>query len=338
MKKVVHLVAAARPNFMKVAPLYHALKQTDWCEPQIVYTGQHYDDNMAGSFMRDLGISPCTDLSLPAVAVVPGDVRDSRRLALEYVDHKVPVVHLEAGLRSFDRTMPEEINRIVIDHVSDLLWVPSFDAHVNLTAEGIPGKRIENIGNIMLDSFEMLRPRIEREAREEHLSMLRPYAVATLHRQSNVDDPRKLAELVDELVEASRLLSLVFVVHPRTQKRLTADQLEDLQLADVMVRAPMDYVAFMGLVMGATIVITDSGGVQEETTYLGIPCATLRENTERPVTVSVGSNRLVKPGRLPEAVHDALAGKWNKGTSLWNWDGKTAPRAVASLARFLGVK
>ena len=325
--KNVHLIAAARPNFMKVAPLYHALKKTDWCNPKIAYTGQHRDDNMSGALMRDLGIAPDDlDGDVDAV-VVPGDVRDARKAAIQAAYLGIPLVHLEAGLRSGDTAMPEEVNRIIIDHVSDLLWTPSEDADANLELEAVRGK-VECVGNIMIDAFEMMRPKIEAIPPMEG-----PYAVVTLHRPSNVDDPVKLRELLDEVWCLSKELPVVFPVHPRTYKRI--DSMDLNMLPNVEIRGPMPYVEFMSLVKNAAIVITDSGGVQEETSYLGVPCATVRENTERPITISHGTNCLIRPDEIVGAARLALTGDWKKGKPIPLWDGKTADRCVDSLKRFL---
>jgi UDP-N-acetylglucosamine 2-epimerase (non-hydrolysing) len=357
--KVVHLIAAARPNFMKVAPLYHALARESWCAPGIVHTGQHYDTNMSEAFFRDLRLpEPVHHLEIgsgshaeqmgrtmiayeavctaerPDAIVVVGDVNATAACALVGAKLWIPVVHLEAGLRSRDRRMPEEINRLVTDAIADLLWTPSPDADANLIAEGVPLEKIDCIGNIMLDSFEMLRTRIEAANTRAQLKVEgSPYAVVTLHRPSNVDERDKLAELAAALVELSRELAVVFAVHPRTRKRLEEfGLLASITGAPaIRVTEPLSYIEFMNLVVRSTIAITDSGGVQEETTYLGIPCVTLRENTERPITLTEGTNRLVKPAGLVAAAREALAGLWTKGKRPALWDGHTAERAARSL-------
>lgn len=363
MQSKVHLIAAARPNFMKVAPLYHALAAQDWCAPHIVHTGQHYDANMSDAFFRDLQLpEPSHHLEVgsgthaeqtgrtmiayeavcqrdrPAAIVVVGDVNATAACALVGAKLWIPVVHLEAGLRSRDRRMPEEINRLVTDAIADLLWTPSPDADANLTAEGIAPERIERIGNIMIDSFEMLRERVERADTVRRFDLEGvPFAVVTLHRPSNVDDAAKLAELVTMLEEVAAQMQIVFAVHPRTRKRLQEFALEGRIVGNPRIRAtePLGYVEFMNLVQRCAVAITDSGGVQEETTYLGIPCVTLRENTERPVTLTVGTNRLLKPREVPPAVQEVLAGHWPKGSQPEFWDGRTAERAAASLRRFI---
>jgi len=356
--KVVHLIVAARPNFMKVAPLYHALAQEDWCSARIVHTGQHYDANMSDAFFGDLHLpEPGYHLGVgsgshaeqtartmiaygeacqrerPDAIVVVGDVNATAACAMVGAKLWIPVAHLEAGLRSRDRRMPEEINRLVTDAISDLLWTPSKDADANLLAEGVPAHKIDFIGNVMIDSFEMLRAKIEAADTRERLNLEEPFAVVTLHRPSNVDERDKLAELVHSLAQLSRELTVVFVVHPRTRRRLEEFALLDgiSSAPGIRLTAPLGYVEFMSLVVACSIAVTDSGGVQEETTYLGIPCATLRENTERPITISEGTNRLVTPPQLVAAAREALAGRWPRGHRPALWDGHAAPRAARSL-------
>lgn len=359
----IDLVAAARPNFMKVAPLYAALERAHGFAPRIVHTGQHYDQNMSGAFFRDLGMpSPHADLEVgagthaeqtgrvmvayeklclatpPDVTIVVGDVNSTLACALAAVKLNIPVAHLEAGLRSGDRAMPEEINRLVTDAIADVLWTPSPDADDNLIREGVAPERISRVGNIMIDALEMSRGRIEARQFARELG-LEPggYGIVTLHRPSNVDEPEQLRKLTQMLVDCAAKLPLVFPVHPRTRKRLLEFGLWDTIQSAKAIRAlePVGYVEFMSLVFTTAAAITDSGGLQEETTYLGIPCITLRENTERPITVSEGTNRLMRPEQVSEALERIREGAWGTAHRPELWDGNTAARVVEDLKRRL---
>jgi UDP-N-acetylglucosamine 2-epimerase (non-hydrolysing) len=361
--RTIHLIAAARPNFMKVAPLYHALsRRPAEFRPVLVHTGQHYDPNMSDAFFRDLELpTPHHFLGIgsgshaeqtaavmvayeklclaarPDMVVVVGDVNSTLAAALVAAKLNLPLAHLEAGLRSRDRRMPEEVNRIVTDAVSDLLWTPSADGDENLRAEGVPAEKIECVGNVMIDSYEMMRGKIADDPTPLRLGLkAQAYAVVTLHRPANVDDSGQLAILVERMVELARRLAIVFPIHPRTRKRLEEfGLLARLTGVDaIRIIEPQGYVAFMALVQAARCVVTDSGGVQEETTYLGIPCLTLRDTTERPVTITHGTNRLVKVEELPARIDDVLGGRWPSGRRPPNWDGRAAGRVADSIARW----
>jgi UDP-N-acetylglucosamine 2-epimerase (non-hydrolysing) len=360
MPSRVHLVAAARPNFMKVAPLFHALAAAKDFTPVLIHTGQHYDTNMSDDIFRDLQL-PAPDHHLgigsgshaeqtggvmiayerialaerPDWLVVVGDVNSTAACAIVGAKLGIPVIHLEAGLRSRDRTMPEEINRLVTDVISDVLWTPSSDADKNLLAEGIPSEKISRVGNIMLDSFEMVRSQIEAACMPALLGLPERYGLVTLHRPSNVDDPIELRQLVTALLAVQSELPLVFPVHPRTALRLEAAHLNDaLATAGVRLIEPVPYIKFMSLVISAVAVITDSGGVQEETTYLGIPCLTLRENTERPITISDGTNRLTRPKTLLVDLRESLSRASKQRVARpQHWDGRTAQRCIEDLRR-----
>jgi UDP-N-acetylglucosamine 2-epimerase (non-hydrolysing) len=359
-----HLIAAARPNFMKIAPLYHELAAQRWCRPSIVHTGQHYDANMSDAFFHDLRLpKPHFHLNIgsgshaeqtggvmiayekialaeqPDCLIVVGDVNSTAACAMVGAKLRVPVVHLEAGLRSGDRRMPEEINRLVTDAISDVLWTPSRDADENLIREGIAPDKIDLVGNIMIDSYEMLREAIVASDASAQFGLAgRTYAVVTLHRPSNVDSPDILGRLITQLLAAAREIDLVFAIHPRTRKRIEEfGLLEALRnCTQIKLTEPLGYIQFMNVVRGAAAVVTDSGGVQEESTYLGIPCLTMRENTERPITVSEGTNRLVSTDDLLNSLRAAVSGRWETGKRPLNWDGHTAARCEAALRRRFG--
>jgi len=349
---VFHIVGA-RPNFMKVAPVMNALKTRKHVVQTLVHTGQHYDANMSDVFFEQLGI-PAPDVNLavgsgtharqtaeimtrfepvllerqPDIVLVYGDVNSTVATALVCAKLGVCVGHVEAGLRSFDRTMPEEINRLVTDQLADLLFTPSEDGDVNLRKEGIPAEKIFRVGNVMIDSLVKLLPVAQRQSKN---GLPERYALVTLHRPANVDDSATLKRLLQSLLEVNRDLAVIFPAHPRTRRRISDFGLNAEQLR---VLDPLSYVDFLGLQSRATVVITDSGGIQEETTYLGVPCLTLRENTERPVTVTLGTNVLVgrDPDKLRSELARVLAGQAKKGTVPPLWDGHTGERIAAHLA------
>ncbi|MDT5295419.1 MAG: hypothetical protein QOJ76_2299 [Acidobacteriota bacterium] len=321
MLKVINVVGA-RPNFMKVAPVVEAMgRRAREFAPLVVHTGQHYDARMSEAFFRDLRL-PDPDVHLgvgsgsharqtaavmqsfepvmlrekPDWVLVVGDVNSTLACALVAAKMGVPVAHVEAGLRSRDRTMPEEINRVLTDQLADLLLTPSADADRNLLAEGIPAARIRLVGNVMIDSLlKHLALAASSRVREELSVEGREYAVVTLHRPSNVDDPAALARILSALETLSARLPVVFPAHPRTRRSLSEFGLlgRVAGAAGLRLTEPLGYLDFLRLYSGARLVLTDSGGIQEETTALGIPCLTLRENTERPVTVESGTNRIV---------------------------------------------
>lgn len=360
-KPLVDLVVAARPNFMKIAPLFRCLQAGRRCSPRLVHTGQHYDDALSGWFLRDLGLpAPHESLDVgsgthaeqtagvmvryealcsrerPDWLIVPGDVNSTMACAIAAKKLGIRVIHLEAGLRSFDRTMPEEINRVLTDAISDVLWTPSPDADENLAREGVRPDAIVRIGNTMIDSLELMRPHIEAASAD---LPGRARAVVTLHRPANVDNPDVLGRLVEILAIVSCDVPLVFPLHPRTLARLReADLLGKLErAANIDLVEPLGYVEFMARVLRSPMVITDSGGVQEETTYLGIPCLTLRPNTERPVTITIGTNRLVTPEGLLDAVRTTIAGERAPASVPDLWDGRAAERAAAHFATLTGT-
>ncbi len=352
-------VAGARPNFMKIAPLLWELRRRPGVTAHLVHTGQHYDERMSRLFFEQLHIPrPDVDLGVgsgshaaqtaevmkrfepvlldrrPDVVLVVGDVNSTLACALTAVKLGIDVAHVEAGLRSFDRTMPEEINRLLTDAISRWLFVTEPSGVENLHREGVPAGRIHLVGNVMIDTLLACRDRCEESTILQELALPeRGYAVLTLHRPANVDEPAVFARLMGAVGELSTWLPVVFPVHPRTRKALAAGG----TAAGLVVTEPLGYLDFMKLLAHARLVLTDSGGIQEETTVLGVPCLTLRNNTERPITCAEGTNRLVglEPARILAAARAVLDGPV-EGRIPALWDGQAARRIVDVLAAEIG--
>lgn len=358
------IVAGARPNFMKVAPLLHGIARHNLhCTngareivPFLVHTGQHYDEKMSSVFFAELGI-PAPDVNLevgsgshaaqtaeimkrfepvcsaekPDWVVVVGDVNSTMACALVAVKMGVRVAHVEAGLRSFDRSMPEEINRLVTDSIADLLLTPSEDANENLRREGVPDSRMRLVGNIMIDSLLANLGKAEESTILSRLGMeKRRFIYVTLHRPSNVDIKESLISIMRAFGEISRRMPVVFPMHPRTSARLGEFGIE-IKSANVRILDPVGYHDSLTLTRSARCVVTDSGGLQEESTFFRTPCLTLRPNTERPVTVTLGSNRLIKTGELFDCLDAVLAGAEVSGRVPPLWDGATSVRIINAL-------
>ena len=368
-------IAGARPNFMKLASIVRAVEQHNNASSEpgikhiIVHTGQHYDQKMSDSFFIDLGI-PNPDINLevgsgshasqtaeimkrfepvlleqcPDILLVVGDVNSTIACTLVAAKIEYPsnhkrrrpiIVHVEAGLRSFDRDMPEEVNRILADSISDLLFTTEEQCLSHLQREGVASEKVHFVGNVMIDTLMQHVKKAELSTIKEKLNIDKPYALVTLHRPSNVDRLETLQPLVDCLEQIAKLQQLVFPVHPRTKNSLQNFGLyQSLQNnTNIILAAPLGYLDFLKLIKDATVVITDSGGIQEETTVLKIPCVTLRENTERPVTVTVGTNYLIgtEPARIIETVSNILQGNGKQGDIPLLWDGHAGERIVKIL-------
>lgn len=354
----IALVVGARPNFMKVGPVYFALKKHSAYNPLLVHTGQHYDENLSQIFFQQLEFpEPDNYLGVgsglhgeqtakvmiafekfllekkPDFVLVAGDVNSTIACAIDAVKLHIPVAHLEAGLRSFDRRMPEEINRIVTDCVSSILLTPSKDADVNLRNEGVSEEKIFFVGNAMIDSLRKHEEKAEVSRILDDLKLSpHSYALITLHRPSNVDDRSNFDIILSAFQDISSDLSLIFPIHPRSKKQLKkfdllgkAESISNLHLLD-----PVGYLDFLKLEKNAKVVLTDSGGIQEETTVFNVPCLTLRENTERPITIKLGTNQLVNINKdeIVQNVDDILQGNSKMGTIPPLWDGHTAERVV----------
>jgi UDP-N-acetylglucosamine 2-epimerase (non-hydrolysing) len=354
--RIVHVVGA-RPNLMKLAPVHRSVACGGRAEQIVVHTGQHYDFNMSDVFFQQLGIgAPDINLQVgsashtkqtaeimtrfetaaidlkPDLVVVYGDVNSTVAAALVCAKLRIPLAHVEAGLRSFDRSMPEEINRLVTDQLADFLFTPSEDANRNLDREGISDGNVHLVGNVMIDTLVRMLP-----AAQNHVPDNIPtrFALVTLHRPSNVDDVDWLKSMLESLKQIGSDLSVVFPVHPRTKQRMNAIGLNGANPA-IRLMEPLPYLSFLALQQRATVVITDSGGIQEETTYLGVPCLTVRENTERPITVEIGTNKLVgrDPERIQKEVEKIMNGCAAKGQIPPLWDGHAAERIAEILSRF----
>lgn len=353
----VAIIAGARPNFMKVAPLIQALSTDRAIRPVLIHTGQHYDHNMSGLFFQDLGIGepshhlevgsgshavqtaeimkrlePVLLESKPAGLVIVGDVNSTVAGAVVAKKIGIDVVHVEAGLRSFDRSMPEEINRILTDSISDLFLVTEESGRTNLLREGIPEWRIHLVGNLMIDSLRRHRDQALKSDVHARLGIQTgEYGLVTLHRPANVDDPAQLGEIVSALSEIAQEFPLYWPMHPRTRNTVGRLPLsERIHILD-----PLGYIEFLAMQAGSRVVLTDSGGIQEETTVLGVPCLTLRNNTERPVTIEVGTNRLAGTSR--ETILSAWAedrANPKKGQAPPLWDGKAGERCYQVLRRY----
>jgi len=355
MPHILHVIGA-RPNFMKVAPVISALQEYHDFNQTLIHTGQHYDANMSDIFFDQLGL-PKPDINLnvgsashavqtaeimvkcertfleqkPDMVLVYGDINSTVAAALVCAKLQISVSHVEAGLRSFDRTMPEEVNRLITDQLSDLLFTPSEDANENLRNEGIAAHKIHLVGNVMIDTLVRLLPQAHDHWNKYwgHLGA-KQYGLVTLHRPSNVDEPNQLKDLLTVLNKINKMIPLIFPVHPRTRKYINDYNLghlvRNLQLID-----PLGYIEFLALEQYAAIVVTDSGGVQEETTYLGVPCLTMRENTERPVTVKLGTNKLIGKdiGLLEDQITQILAAPQHQSTKPPLWDGQASKRIAA---------
>jgi UDP-N-acetylglucosamine 2-epimerase (non-hydrolysing) len=361
MLKIINVVGA-RPNFMKVAPIVAAMKRREReFAPLLVHTGQHYDADMSDAFFSDLDL-PAPDIHLgvgsaprdqqlaaveqrfaavledkkPDWVIVVGDVNSTLACARAARKLAIRVAHVEAGLRSYDSSMPEELNRVETDRLADLLFTPSADADDNLRAEGIPAERIRFVGNVMIDSLYQHLERSRESPIGQQLGLTeKSYAVLTLHRPANVDDPIVFGKILAALETITQTLPVVFPVHPRTRKTIASlglqariERMKGLRLIE-----PLGYLDFLSLYSGSRLVLTDSGGIQEETTQLGIPCLTLRENTERPITVTLGTNKIVgtETSRITAAASAALADTPRAPVSIPLWDGHTAERILEAL-------
>jgi len=352
---LVHVVGA-RPNLMKLAPVHRALAKIPNIEQVVVHTGQHYDFNMSDVFFEQLGIgNPDVNLQVgsasharqtaeimvrfenvvmersPDLVLVYGDVNSTVAATLVCSKLGVHVAHVEAGLRSFDRSMPEEINRLVTDQLADFLFTPSEDGNRNLEREGIAGEKVYLVGNVMIDTLISMLPLAQNQLPE---NLPARFALVTLHRPSNVDDLEWLKSMLQSLEQIGSDLAVIFPVHPRTRQRMNDVGLNGLS-SILRLMEPLPYLPFLALQQHATVVITDSGGIQEETTYLGVPCLTVRENTERPITVEIGTNTLAgrDPQRIRREVEMIVGGHAKQGKIPPLWDGHAAERIAQVISK-----
>lgn len=356
----IHIVVGARPNYIKANPVYRALERSGRFHLSLIHTGQHYDHTMSALFFDQLKMKTPDILlkvgsgshaaqtakileryetvlqkNVPDLVMVFGDVNSTIACSLAAVKLHIPVAHVEAGLRSFDRAMPEEINRVLTDQISELLFITSPEARDNLITEGVSKEKIYFTGNTMIDSLVAFTPLFRSSNVHSTLGVTRPYALMTFHRPSNVDAENNLQKLVRMLEKITDRLNCVFPVHPRTLHKLEQFGLRQ-RLEDnprFFLTEPLGYLDFMRLQMDADVVLTDSGGVQEESTYFGVPCLTVRDNTERPVTITQGTNRLIGTAydNIPEEVARALAGGDRKNSIPELWDGKAAERIAETV-------
>ncbi len=360
--KIINIIGA-RPNLVKIAPLLREMQRRPDIHPVLVHTGQHYDEKLSEVFFRQMGIpAPQVNLEVgsgsqawqtaevlkriepiliehsPDLVLVVGDVNSTIAVSLAAAKLGIRIAHVEAGLRSFDRTMPEEINRVLTDVLADYLFVTELDAIENLVREGRSRESIHFVGNVMIDALRQFLPLAQDSHIGDELGLtkngtIRPFAVLTLHRPSNVDSSEGLGTLLTTIDAVAERLPVIFPVHPRTQKKL--EELGNRNHRGIKMIPPAGYLDFLFLLSRAKLVLTDSGGIQEETTALGVPCLTLRENTERPITVTEGTNEIVglDPNRILNAVDTVVAGRWKAGRIPHLWDGHAAERIVSVLLR-----
>jgi len=355
MKPKIHLVVGARPNYIKAHPVYNSLNELNKFKLKLVNTGQHYDQNMSGVFIQELGMQqPDINLEVgsglhgqqtgrilslyeqvlikekPNLVIVFGDVNSTIACSLAAAKLDIPIAHVESGLRSFDWKMPEEINRVLTDRLSTFLFTTSPEAKDNLINEGISTKKIHFVGNTMIDSLIEFKDKFEKSKVREKLDIQGDYALITLHRPSNVDNGNNIKKLINSIQNTSKIIPCIFPIHPRTKKKLQSAKLYNELLNNKRIKLidPLGYIDFMCLQINARIVLTDSGGIQEETTFFGVPCITVRENTERPITISNGTNKLIgaEYDKIPQEIEVAIKDKSDKQYIPTLWDGKSAGR------------